>query len=441
MAHQKLGPVLRVGPKTLSFSAPEAYKDIYGHGSPILKDIFYDNLANGNPSMGDATDRQLHSIKRKNLSSIFSAKNILRMEHKVTSSVEELLTAIRIKLNGGALSNDDKHVVFEGVFDVQPWLNMFSYDVISKMLWSSSYGFLKCGSDDCNSMAGDGRVMKVPAIRCFQAGVQFNALCAHLPPPLYQISRFITKPMYKTAAADHFSGMARYGIVKRMERGDSDDVDFFSFFPTQKTKRCPVPMELPELIAECGTFLNAGNDTIQISLTNTMYELASHPESQQKLYKLLTESLPKESQPVASYMELIRFNLPRIIVQNGAVIAGHHVPAGVTVSSSVYIMHRDESLFREPLKWLPERWLPENPDFSDEERRNLKDFVLPFTLGGRACIGRNLAYMELSVCIAALVMAFEWGISEDDKKRFSHWESINCTPRGLKVTARPRSTT
>ncbi|PKK49669.1 hypothetical protein CI102_6311, partial [Trichoderma harzianum] len=204
LAHQQLGPVLRVGPKTLSFSAPEAYKDIYGHGSPILKDIFYDNLANGNPSMGDATDRQLHSIKRKNLSSIFSAKNILSMEPKVTSSVEELLAAIRIKLNGGALSNDDKHVVLEGVFDVQPWLNMFSYDVISKMLWSSSYGFLKCGSDDCNSMAGDGR---------------------------------------------------------RMERGDSDDVDFFSFFPIQKTKRCPVPMELPELIAECGTFLNAGKLT------------------------------------------------------------------------------------------------------------------------------------------------------------------------------------
>ncbi|UKZ55804.1 hypothetical protein TrVGV298_009628 [Trichoderma virens] len=167
MAHQKLGPVLRVGPKTLSFSGPEAYKDIYGHGSSILKDIFYDNLANGNPPMGDATNRQLHSIKRKNLSSIFSAKNILSMEPQVTSSVEELLAAIRIKLNGGALSNKDNHVVLEGVFDIQPWLNMFSYDVISKLLWSSSYGFLKCGSDECKSMAGDGRILIVPAIRCF----------------------------------------------------------------------------------------------------------------------------------------------------------------------------------------------------------------------------------------------------------------------------------
>ncbi|KAL7952335.1 cytochrome P450 [Trichoderma compactum] len=358
VADQNLGPVLR------------AYKDIYGHDSPILKDIFYDNLANGNPSMGDATDRQLHSIKRKNLSSIFSAKNILSMGPKVTSSVEELLAAIRIKMSGGALSNDDKPVVLEGVFDIQPWLNMFSYDVISKMLWSSSYGFLKCGSDDCNSMAGDGRVMKVPAIRCFQAGVQFNALCAHLPPPLYQISRFVKKPRYETTAADHFSGMVRYGIVKRMER---------------------------ELIAECGTFLNAGNDTIQITLTNTIYELASHLECQQKLYNLRTESLPKQSQPIASYMELskipfltvvldetyrllplVRFNLPRIIVRTGAVIAGHHVAAGVTVSSSEYMMHRDESL---------------ESHFSDVERR-------------KACIGRNLACMEISVCIAALVIAF-----------------------------------
>lgn len=203
---------------------------------------------------------------------------------------------------------------------------------------------------------------------------------------------------------------------------------------------------------------SSGNDTIQISLTNTIYELASHPECQQKLYDLLTESLPKQSRPIASYMELskipfltavldetfrllppVRFNLPRITVQDGAIIAGHYIPAGVTVSSSVYIMHRDKKLFRELLKWLPERWLPGNPDFSDMERKNLKDFVLPFSLGGRACIGRNLAYMELSVCIAALVMAFEWSISEDDRIKFSHWESINCTPRGLKVTARPRS--
>ncbi|KAL7934766.1 cytochrome P450 [Trichoderma chlorosporum] len=395
--------IIRIGPKTLSFSAPEAYKDIYGH----------DNLAKGNPSMSDATDRQLHSIKRKNLS--------------MTSSVEELLTAIRTKLSGRALSKNDKHV-----------LNIFSYDVISKMLWSSSYGFLKCGNDDCRAMSIDGRSITVPAIRCFQASVRFNALFAHLPPTLYQISRFVTKPMYQTAAADHFSGMVRYGIVKRMERGDSDDIDFFSFFPTQKTKKCPNPMKLPELIAECGTFLNA--------------------DTQQKLYSLLTQTLPKESQPIASYTDQskipfltavldetfrllppVRFNLPRRIVQNGAVVAGHYIPAGVTVSSSVYIMHRNKSLFREPLKWLPERWLSENPDFSQTERRNLKDFVLPFTLGGRACIGRNLAYMELSICIAALVMAFEWGVSVDDKAKYNHQESINYTACGLRVTVRPRS--
>ena len=81
-------------------------------------------------------------------------------------------------------------------------------------------------------------------------------------------------------------------------------------------------------------------------------------------------------------------------------IAGHHIPAGVTVSSSVYTLHRYRSLFHSPLEWKPERWLQDS-EVSEAERKNLQEFVLPFTLGGRACIGRNLAYMEVSTLVLA----------------------------------------
>lgn len=203
--------------------------------------------------------------------------------------------------------------------------------------------------------------------------------------------------------------------------------------------------------------MHTGNDTTQITLTNVMFELASHPEIQQKLYEILTRELPESSQPIAPYAELgkipylsacieetfrvlppVRFGLLRRTVGDGSTISGHHIPGDVTVSASVYPIHLNEKLFHKPLEWIPERWIPGEAEYSETEFKNLKDFVLPFTLGGRACIGRNLAYMEVGICLAALVMAFEWRISESAKQSFGHFERLNSSPIGLMISAHPR---
>ena len=200
-----------------------------------------------------------------------------------------------------------------------------------------------------------------------------------------------------------------------------------------------------------------GNDTTQISLTNAIFELATHPDKQQHLFDVLTSVLPASSKPLASYAELahipylracidetlrldppVRFGLPRRTTVGGATITGHFIPAGVTVSSSVHTLHRDETLFHKAREWVPERWIPGNPDMSATECQNLKDYVLPFTLGGRACIGRNLAYMEISICLAALVMTFEWSSTQEDRRKFTHFERFNASPTSLMVSARER---
>ena len=78
-AHKRLGRVVRLGPKHLSFSSPQAFKDIYGHGAALRKDIFYDNQAGDNPNMADATDKSVHRAKRKNLAHVFSPAQITAM--------------------------------------------------------------------------------------------------------------------------------------------------------------------------------------------------------------------------------------------------------------------------------------------------------------------------------------------------------------------------
>lgn len=108
----------------------------------------------------------------------------------------------------------------------------------------------------------------------------------------------------------------------------------------------------------------------------------------------------------------IGFGLPRRTLGEGATIAGHHIPGGVTISAPVYTIQRNEKHFHDASKYIPERWLPEDPDTTEEERRNLKDYYPPFSLGGRACIGRNLAYMQISLVVSAMVLALDWELAK-----------------------------
>ena len=254
---------------------------------------------------------------------------------------------------------------------------------------------------------------------------------------------------------DDFGSMVRYLVTHRIASPPKTP-DLFSSIPVNPTPKRPEPVPLAEAMAECTTMLDAGNDTTQTSLTNAVYHLSLYPKIQRKLRNILKASSQQDAQPVASYQQLqhvpylravldesfrcrspVNFGLPRRTVEP-TMIAGHLIPAGVTVSCPLSSLHHDSRLFSEPTTFIPERWLPDSNTYP-EERRNLKDFVLPFSLGGRACIGRNLAYMELSIVIAALVLKFEWSLDEEmhgGDKGMDILERLNSNPKELWVNAR-----
>lgn len=466
-AHRELGNVVRLGPRHLSFASPRAFRDIYGHGTSIVKDTFYDNQAGGNPNMADATDKAAHREKRKNLSFVFSAKQITAMEPRVMRMVEKLVRDLWIKSCGRMVADTDRFPVGpDGVFDLRPWLNMFSYDTITDIFWSRSYGFLDRGDDDCTAEAADGTVRTVNAMRTFHTNTGFSVLVGHLPPFWFDlVKNKLLRWTFAARSGQYFTGMARHLVTQRLGRPPREP-DLFSNLPTHTSEKRPVPMSADEILAESTVMLNAGNDTTQSALANTMFDLASHPRKQAKLRSELRRHLGGDdaSFVVASYETLqgvaylraaidesfrlhapLGTGLPRMTTEP-TVIDGVAVPAGVTVSAQTWSLHRRADLFRDPEAWLPERWLqpPDHGDgddeneevvFSDEERRNLKDYVQPFSQGPRACIGRNLAYMELSICVAALVLAFEWTLPREGT-RLRHHERFNCNPVELPIRAR-----
>lgn len=241
-------------------------------------------------------------------------------------------------------------------------------------------------------------------------------------------------------------------INKRLKHTPNEP-DLFSSLPMGPAEKQRMLITPEEILAESGVILNAGKDTTQSALTNTIYELAVHYTTQQKLREELRDQLAANDIPITSYKKLqhiaylravidetfrlhppLGTGLPRVTVEP-SLIAGELIAAAVIVSAQTWSLHRREDLFPNSHSWLPERWFPDNTDFTDQNRLNLTNYVLPFSLGPRACIGRNLAYVELSICLAALVLAFEWELAEEGAE-LRHHERFNCNPIELPVPAR-----
>lgn len=72
------------------------------------------------------------------------------------------------------------------------------------------------------------------------------------------------------------------------------------------------------------------------------------------------------------------------------------------MSQSSYFVHHDSSIFPNPTKFDPDRWVK-----AAKSGQNLKRFLVTFSRGSRSCLGMNLAYCELYLVIATICNRFE----------------------------------
>lgn len=399
-----------------------------------------------------------HGQRRKLLSHAFSATQISKMEPRVTELVIQLCRDLEIKSKGNLIAPTDEYPAVDGAFDVRPWFNMFAFDVITAVFWSRPYGFLEKGNDRCLALNLKGDLQEVHAMDTAHSNTNFIIPFAQLPKAWWKLVQVVMSRTHGARSAINFRSMTRHVVRERIQSPPLEP-DLFSSFILEPTEKHKNTMTSEELLSECSTMLSAGQDTTQTSLTNCLYYLAKNLEKQRKLRASLLSSLPPESRPIATYGELqkipmlkacldesfrcsppLGFGLPRLVTAPGMTIRGHYIPPGVVVSSPLYNIHHDENLFQKPWEFIPERWLEgSDPDYtpSEDEIANLKAYVQPFSLGGRSCIGRNMAYMDLSLAIAALVMAFDWEL-RDPEAPMEYVEKLVTNPKHLWVTAKMR---
>lgn len=124
--------------------------------------------------------------------------------------------------------------------------------------------------------------------------------------------------------------------------------------------------------------------------------------------------------------------LPRVVPPGpGVTIANHHFPSFTVLSIPSYTIHHSAAIWGpDANEFNPNRWA--EGAITDKQ----KAAFIPFSYGPRACIGRNVAEMELALIVSTVVKGFDFELRE--KGELKTREGFLRKPLGCKVGIRRR---
>ncbi|XP_035784723.1 probable cytochrome P450 4ac1 isoform X1 [Anopheles albimanus] len=170
---------------------------------------------------------------------------------------------------------------------------------------------------------------------------------------------------------------------------------------------------------EVDTFMFEGHDTTSAALIFTLLLVALHPEVQERLYEEILHITLGKVDPdrelcqadynEMKYMDLVlkeslRLYPPVPFISRSIIedtfFGERFIPKGSIVNVHIYDLHRDASVFPDPERFDPDRFLPENV-----AGRSPYAYV-PFSAGPRNCIGQRFAILELKSVLTAILTNF-----------------------------------
>ncbi|KAJ4248808.1 hypothetical protein NW762_012646 [Fusarium torreyae] len=449
-AHERLGPVVRVGPSSISFNDAVGFKDIYGHGSHVRKGEFYDVLAGSHRHLADVADREDHARKRRVLAGAYSQAGLERWEHIVADRTAALISQYdnlctepkyHATLHADPTYNDK---LYKGCINHRHWMILFAQDAIAQIGLTADLNLIEAGHDvvvvkDVNN--GKQRKFSYREALWRSHVIQTSFVWS---PRWFSWLSYLSGWHPYWADNTNYTHMCVDLVQRRLRRAEAGEElnDFFSYILQDKYGKANM-YPIGEMVAECSIMLNAGSDTTGIALTNVLYWLLKNPSCFAKL-RAEIDSVIDDDEAVAAYDkvkhlpylracldESLRLTPPntmsvsRLTPPQGMEIMGYWIPGNTTVHSPPYTMHRNEKVFPNPEAFQPERWLA-------EDAKDLQPHFITFSGGARGCIGRNITYLEQTLALASMVHRYEFELPSKDWM-LGQKEAFTCSPSDMPV--------
>ncbi|XP_018427690.1 PREDICTED: cytochrome P450 4F22 isoform X1 [Nanorana parkeri] len=174
-----------------------------------------------------------------------------------------------------------------------------------------------------------------------------------------------------------------------------------------------------EMRDEVDTFMFEGHDTTASGLSWIMYNLARHPEYQDKCREEIKELIKGKDTTHLEWddLSLLPFNtmcikeslrlhppvtaVSRRCTEDITLPDGKVIPKGNICLISIYGTHHNPAVWPNPEVYDPYRFDP-----AQAQERSSHAFV-PFSAGPRNCIGQNFAMAEMKVVLALTLLNFK----------------------------------
>ncbi|CBI35511.3 unnamed protein product, partial [Vitis vinifera] len=216
------------------------------------------------------------------------------------------------------------------------------------------------------------------------------------------------------------------GIIKEHQLSGSNKLsDKSDFVDVLLSLDGEEKLEEEDMVAVLWEMIFRGTDTTALLTEWVMAELILNPKVQAKLHeelhlttlgnKAITDAnvakLPylqaviKETlrvHPPGPLLSWARLSTSDVHLSNGMVI-----PSNTTAMVNMWAITHDPNLWKDPLAFKPERFLP-SAGGADVDVRGCDLRLAPFGAGRRVCPGKNLGLVTVSLWVAKLVHHFDW---------------------------------
>ncbi|KAH8651930.1 cytochrome P450 [Tricladium varicosporioides] len=377
--HQTYGPIVRIAPDRVHVNDPEFYKRLFGPREDFIKAKYYYGNLGIAESIVTIQDVKAHRILRNALNPFFTPQAALDQYPIILEEIRKLLITLGQENENSCLT------------DLQRTLGQFFVNLTFRTV----FGLNEIPDEDALAMF-DGISGWFSNFNLLLAFPLIPRIALRLPN--WVPSKFVPGYMCirrNVQACIEQCKIRTKGLKPRTQHNNVFDMLEASEFNGHRLNETQLLHEAIELLA--GGVLPTNTTacyaiyfllTHPRALATLKSELAGLPKNVDGIPRYKTWTSASSSYLTAVVKETLRLCpaagpgfLPRVVNSKGIFIDDTFIPGGTIISTSLFSIGTNQTLFQDPLTFNPDRWLDPQSD--------LEEWFVSFSKGPRMCLGKQ----------------------------------------------------